>query len=176
MGSHQDLIWLQGRALESDLICAGGSCGTIHHSEGISQQWQLGGGDRGHRSMFDQFSVAGSQFSVKAKAGLSGPLRGDGRELSNSGCSFRIFPNQNWISRTMSVEKAWGMNGRKQKENLKPDIERSGTRHDQSFGSDGGDGRLGESRGIRKQRKQPRGLESERTRSGRHEVHFLSRQ
>jgi hypothetical protein len=72
MGSHQDLIWLQGRALESDLICAGGSCGTIHHSEGISQQWQSGGGDRGHRAMFDRSQLLvlsdGKGWSVRAIA------------------------------------------------------------------------------------------------------------
>ena len=89
------------------------------------------------------------------------------------GAAFESVPTRTGFPGEWVFENAWGMNGRKQKENLKPDIERSGTRHDQSFGSNDGHGRLGESRGIRKQRKQPRGLESERTRSGRYEVHFL---
>jgi hypothetical protein len=69
MSRHQDLAWLQGSAFEADLMCAGGSYWSIHHSAGISQQWHSAGGDAGHWSMFAQFSVAGSQFSVRAKPG-----------------------------------------------------------------------------------------------------------
>jgi hypothetical protein len=89
MSGHQDLIWLrlQGSALESDLICAGGSCGSIHHSEGISQQLQSAGGDVGHWSMFGK---AASNQHLVAQEWVCGGDCPRNRMLAGGALEFRV--------------------------------------------------------------------------------------